>query len=235
MRMNKRWTVGLAAAAALAVAAAPSWTRPENPVRPRPVPPAMFGPNMIRAEIILKAAGVVHDYRVDRGRIKAVSATSVILRARDGLLVSVPVAPDARIVMNNRRVPLGLLRREAEAFAVRDGERPADHLEASVGSARPLPAYLWGGNLVRAEVVVKTAGVLHDYRIDRGRIRGLAPGVITLRARDGLFVTIDVAPDARVYLNGRRVRFSALRHNLQATVIRDGERPAEQILAFRPR
>ena len=48
---------------------------------------------------------------------------------------------------------------------------------ATTGFALPdgLANYFFGANMVRAEVVLKAGGVLHDYRIDRGRIRAVTP------------------------------------------------------------
>ena len=44
---------------------------------------------------------------------------------------------------------------------------------AQPGLALPgsLANYFFGPKLVRAEVLVKDGGVLHDYRVDRGTIR----------------------------------------------------------------
>jgi len=89
-----------------------------------------FGPKMIRAEVILKDAGVLHDYRLDRGRVRAVSAGSLTLLERDGTLVVVPVAPDADVRLNGRVVPLSALRRGMVAMTVRDGGAPASTVRA---------------------------------------------------------------------------------------------------------
>jgi hypothetical protein len=89
-----------------------------------------FGPKMIRAEVVLKDAGVLHDYRLDRGRIRAVSAGSLTLLERDGTLVVVPVAGDADVRLNGRLVTLGALRRGMNALTVRDGGQPASTVRA---------------------------------------------------------------------------------------------------------
>ena len=70
---------------------------------------------------------------------------------------------------------------------------------------------------MRAEVLVKDDGALHDYRIDRGVIRDKAPGSLTLRERDATVVTIAVAPNASISINGRSTSFSALRRGMVAT------------------
>ena len=108
-------------------------------------------------------------------------------------------------------------------------------LVAQPGLALPgsLGNYFFGPKLVRAEVLVKDGGVLHDYRIDRGVIRNKADGTLTLLERDGSLVPVPVAPTAAITLNGRPVAYSALRRGMVATVIRDGDAPANEVRAAR--
>ncbi len=94
-----------------------------------------------------------------------------------------------------------------------------------------LGSYLFGLNLVRAEVLLKDGGALHDYRIDRGVIRDKAPGSLTLRERDATIVTIAIAPSASISVRGRPASFSALRRGMIATVVRDGDAPAAEVRA----
>ena len=106
---------------------------------------------------------------------------------------------------------------------------------AQPGLALPgsLGNYFFGPKLVRAEVLVKDGGVLHDYRIDRGVIRNKADGTLTLLERDGTLVPIPVAATAAITLNGRPVGYAALRRGMVATVIRDGDAPANEVRAAR--
>jgi hypothetical protein len=103
------------------------------------------------------------------------------------------------------------------------------------GTALPssLGSYFFGPKLIRAEVVLKSAGVQHDYRIDRGKIRGISSSSITLRERDQTIVTIPVAPTVEVKLGGVPSSLGALRPRMTATVIRDGDGPATTIVATR--
>src|SRR5947208_10117064 len=77
------------------------------------------------------------------------------------------------------------------------------------GAAGPgagaLGNYFFGPKLVRAEVVMSEAGVLHDYRVDRGKIRALAPGSLTLLEKDGTLVTVPVAVGADIRFQGASV------------------------------
>jgi len=108
-------------------------------------------------------------------------------------------------------------------------------LVAQPGLAVPrhLGNYFFGPKLVRAEVIVQEGGVLHDYRIDRGVLRGKPAGAVVLRERDGTLVTIAVAPTAVVTVNGHPTSLAALRRGIAVTVIRDGDAPAIEVRAGR--
>ena len=108
-------------------------------------------------------------------------------------------------------------------------------LVAQPGLALPgsLGNYFFGPKLVRAEVLVKDGGVLHDYRVDRGVIRAKAGGTLTLLERDGTLVQIPVAPTAAITVGGRPEAYSSLRRGMVATVIRDGDAPASEVRAAR--
>ena len=90
----------------------------------------LFGPKLVRAEVILQDAGGVYDYRVDRGRIRNVTADAVALLERDGTVVTIPVAPTATITFKGRRVPITSLRRGMTATTVRLGDAPAHEVQA---------------------------------------------------------------------------------------------------------
>ena len=110
-------------------------------------------------------------------------------------------------------------------------------IAAQAGLALPgtlpgsLGTFFFGPKLVRAEVVVKEADGLHDYRVDRGVIRDRAGGSLTLRERDGTVVTIAVSPGVSVTLGGRPTSFASLRRGMSVTVVRDGDAPATEIRA----
>lgn len=118
-----------------------------------------------------------------------------------------------------------LLAVNAVLLAAQPGFALPGSLPGSLGS------YLFGPKLVRAEVLVKDDGALHDYRIDRGVIRDKTPGSLTLRERDATVVTIAIAQSASISINGRAAPFSALRRGMIATVVRDGDAPAGEIRA----
>ena len=84
-----------------------------------------FGPKLVRAEVLLSDSGGLHDYRIDRGVIRAKAPGSLTLRERDGTLVTIAVSPSASITRGGRPVPFSLLRRGLVATVIRDGDAPA--------------------------------------------------------------------------------------------------------------
>ena len=90
-------------------------------------------------------------------------------------------------------------------------------------SEQALRNFLFGPKLVRAEIVVRDAQGLHDYRIDRGRVLRVRADAILLRERD--------APRVRVRVDGAVVALSSVVRGMVATTVRDGESPATQLLA----
>jgi hypothetical protein len=110
-------------------------------------------------------------------------------------------------------------------------------LAAQPGFALPgslpqsLGSYFFGPKLVRAELLIKDADGLHDFRVDRGVLRARGGGELTLRERDGTVVTIAVDGATAVTLRGRPASLGALRKGMTITAVRDGDRPATEIRA----
>ena len=90
----------------------------------------LLGPNMVRAEILWKSGGVQHDYLLDNGRIRNLSAGSLTLVEKDGKVVPVNVAADAEVTFRGSPVPLSALRRGMRTITYRDGDAPAYKVEA---------------------------------------------------------------------------------------------------------
>src|SRR4051812_11675494 len=57
----------------------------------------LFGPRLIRAEVLVQTPTGPVDYRIDRGVVVASAVDSITLRELNGELVTIPVAPDARV------------------------------------------------------------------------------------------------------------------------------------------
>ena len=105
----------------------------------------------------------------------------------------------------------------------------------AAGPGASLGNFFFGPKLVRAEVVTNEAGTIHDYRVDRGRIRAITRATmsLTLLERDGTLVTVQVSPSANITLGGGSVPFTRLRRGFTATTVRDGAAAASIVQATR--
>ena len=235
--MARRTRIALLSCALVLALPAVAAARP--PAVPRATAIYLLGGKMIRSEIAIKSSdGVVHDFRVDRGRLTRRYAGGMLIFAeRDGTKASVKVASSARVLLNGKPASLRNLRAGMQVAVPRDGDHPADIVYASGPKRTPtIPyasvSYLLGNRMLRAEIALKSAdGVLHDYLLDRGRIKQVAVSGLVLREGDGTAVTITVSPFARVKINGRPAGYSQLRRGMMATTMRDGDKPADQIWA----
>jgi hypothetical protein len=90
----------------------------------------LLGPKMVKAEVVLKEGKTTYDYRIDQGKLRAVSSTSVTLYERTGELVVVPVSPGARVTLGGKTVLLTALRKGMRVQTVRNGSAPADTVQA---------------------------------------------------------------------------------------------------------
>ena len=92
----------------------------------------LFGPKLVRAQVILKDESGLRDLRIDRGRIRNVTGNSLTLLERDGTVVPIAVSPSAEVLVGGRRVALTALRRGMIATTVREGESGAHLVQASL-------------------------------------------------------------------------------------------------------
>lgn len=101
-----------------------------------------------------------------------------------------------------------------------------------LGSAvRDLPSFLFGSQLMRAEVVLNDGS---DYLVDRGRLTTRVTGSsLTLQEADGRVVVVQVSPTAEVRIGALARPLTALRRGMQVTTIRPGDAPATTVLATR--
>jgi hypothetical protein len=105
--------------------------------------------------------------------------------------------------------------------------------QGGAASLSSLGSFFFGPKLVRAEVITSEGGAIHDYRVDRGRIRALTPSSLTLLEKDGTTVTVPVASTANVTLGGVTVPLTRLRRGFVATTVRDGAAAASIVVATR--
>jgi hypothetical protein len=90
---------------------------------------------------------------------------------------------------------------------------------------------LFGGRMIRAEVVVQGANGTDDYLIDRGVIKAITPGSIVLKENDGKMVSVQIATTAAVTGPGGRIKAAgrALRVGMRVLVTRLANAPADSI------
>ncbi len=88
-----------------------------------------FGPRMIRAEVVVQGAGGVRDYRIDRGQIVSAAPGSISLRERDGTLVTIQVAANARVMLLGRKAGVSELRPGMRVLVVRQANRPVNLIQ----------------------------------------------------------------------------------------------------------
>lgn len=100
-----------------------------------------------------------------------------------------------------------------------------------LGRAKSLGDFFFGPRLARAEVVLVQNQQVHDYRIDRGRVKSMRGGAVELRELDGTVLVVPVAPSAQVTLNGQPATLSSITRGMTVTTVRDGSSPAKQVLA----
>ena len=93
---------------------------------------------------------------------------------------------------------------------------------------RSIIAQLFGGNLIRAEVLVASPAGTQDWRIDRGVITSISGTNVTLREKDGTFVSLQIDPNARVQGPPRFAAVSLLRRRLRVVLYRQAANQPDQ-------
>jgi hypothetical protein len=204
---------------------------------PRSTSSYLLGPRMIRAEIALRTKdGVSHDFWVHRGRLaKRYAGGTLVLVERDGTK-PLKTASTARVTLNGRPSSLRALRAGMQVAVTYDHDPPVDTVYAATKGAPRLPnsivSFLLGPRMMRAEIpLLALDGVSHDFSINQGRLRKVAPTSLVVHESDGTNVPISVSPAVRVKLNGQTASYTQLKRGMTAMVIQDADKPADQIFA----
>ncbi len=99
---------------------------------------------------------------------------------------------------------------------------------------RVVGQYVFGQQVIRAEVVLRRGNTVQAHRIDRGRIRTVLAGAVVLVERDGLVVTVPLAEEVTVVnARGRGRGSGALRRGMYVETIRIGDAPAHRVTVLR--
>jgi hypothetical protein len=123
MGMKRRRFIALAAA--LLALNAFFWLAQSGFALPKALINQFFGPNMVRAEVIVANGAGTQDWRIDRGVITAVSGTTVTLRERDNTSVTLQLDPAARVQGPARISSIAQLRRRLRIVVYRQADLPA--------------------------------------------------------------------------------------------------------------
>src|SRR5437868_9566840 len=107
--MSRRWVVAAAVAAALTLGASTGLGGSTELKARQSIGDLYLGPQMARAEIVLVQKGVVHDFRLDQGRVTAVRAGSIELAEKDGTRQVVPVSPSTKFIVSGAPATLAEL------------------------------------------------------------------------------------------------------------------------------
>jgi hypothetical protein len=92
----------------------------------------LFGPGLVRAQVVIYANGQDSEIYFSRGKIIAVNP-GLTLREKDGQVEHFDVAPGARITLGGTFVALSSLRRGMQAQVFRaGGDAPASRIDATV-------------------------------------------------------------------------------------------------------
>jgi hypothetical protein len=217
---------GVSIVVALTATAAAQSAKVAPPTIARGLAQTYFTNTFTRAEVLTAVSRVVHDYRIDEGRVIAVRPNAIDLLERDGTRQT--IALNGQTQMPGGRlsgVAFGL--RGTRVVTLTDNGGAASLVRPSA-TARVLGKALFGPALVRAEIVT-FAGKAQDVQIDQGKITAVHPGSVTLLERDGTRQAIAVAPTAVVAENGVTVDTSEIVKGLSAITVRVDNAPAQQV------
>ena len=99
---------------------------------PRALGNYFFGPKLVRADVLVKEGTTFELFRIDRGIVREVSDTALVLREQDGRIVRIPLSPTVSITRGARSVGLGALWRGVQVTVIRKADGPA--IEVRVGT-----------------------------------------------------------------------------------------------------
>src|SRR3954447_15130446 len=70
----------------------------------------LFGPRLVRAEVIVNDRGTIRDLRVDRRRMVRLRRGAIVLRERDGRRLAIPLEPTVRVQVDSADATVSALR-----------------------------------------------------------------------------------------------------------------------------
>ncbi len=128
--MSRRWILAAGGAVALTIGVSAGLAGSTERGGKRGLTDLFLGPQMARAEIVVVRGGVVHDFRLDQGRVAAVRATSIDLTERDGTKQTIPISSSTKVIISGVPGTLSELSIGMVALAIREGDQPAERVRA---------------------------------------------------------------------------------------------------------
>ena len=147
--------------------------------------------------------GQPHTIVFDRGTITALGSQTLTLKELDGSLVTIAVASNATVIVNGRPASFADLQPGYTATTRGVDGAPVIRVQSTAPPARPV--------------------------ITHGRVSAVGPSSLTLRQQDGTIVTVAIAPDATVRVNGRPAALSDIHPGFAATTSAPGNLPANRV------
>jgi hypothetical protein len=92
----------------------------------------LFGPNLIRGQLVIFAGGQDSEVWFDRGKITQAGGGVITIKEKDGQIVRVTIAPGARITLGGANVGPNALRKGMQAQVYRPGDAPATRIDATL-------------------------------------------------------------------------------------------------------
>jgi len=90
----------------------------------------LFGPRLIRAEVVVRGTGnTTQDYLIDRGVTTVVGPDSLVLREQDGKLQTIGLAATTQVTGPARFASVALLRKNLRLLVFREGNGPASLIQ----------------------------------------------------------------------------------------------------------
>jgi hypothetical protein len=168
-------------------------------------PLASLPPGWSHAAInVVGQKGQANTVVYDRGKVTAVGQLSLTLQESDSSMVTVAIAPNATVKLDGGTATLAQVQPGDNAMTVSIDGAPATQVQAT---EPPQPR-----------------GVT-----TKGKVLAVGASSLTLKERDSTVVTIDVAPNAVVKVNGRPGQLSQIQRGFSAAIVTVGDLPARAV------
>jgi hypothetical protein len=115
------------------------WLVPQGQALRGAVIAQLFGPRLIRAEVVVQGTttGTTDDYLIDRGVIVAITPGGITLKEADGRLQPISVATGTRVTGLRRAVDVAALRTNLRVLVFRQANGPAETIQVEGRGALP--------------------------------------------------------------------------------------------------